>query len=396
MDKSNIIGDSLSHILEVEYPHINKVGYSYNDISIIPAEISDINSRGECNPYYHNSQLPIFASPMSTVVSLNNVKDFVNNKIIPIIPRTILLSERLNSLEADLWVAVSLEEFKYLFIDNSNSMYTHRAITYRVCIDIANGHMAQIYKMSIDAKIEAAKHNCTLYIMVGNIANPATYQWITDNAVYEYGGIRACAVDFVRLSIGSGAQCVTSSNTGVHYPIASLISKCNQIKQNTVKSYSNPCPKIIADGGIRNYSDVIKALALGADYVMIGTLFAGMFESASPLLTREDGNLQLWTNVITNEDAKRDAIATTILYKECYGMSTKRAQSLINPTKSKKTAEGKTSLLEVKYTLKQWTDNLTDYLKSAMSYCNDKTLYEFIGNPDIIINSYGTMNVVNK
>ena len=66
---------------------INKIGYSYNDITIVPSVISYISSLSECNPYYENDKLPIFASPMASVVSEKNYKLFEENHITPILPR---------------------------------------------------------------------------------------------------------------------------------------------------------------------------------------------------------------------------------------------------------------------------------------------------------------------
>lgn len=198
-------------------------------------------------------------------------------------------------------------------------------------------------------------------------------------------------------------NCTTSSNVGVHYPVASLISECYEIKRKMIyySTTNKSFPKLVADGGIRNYSDVIKALALGADYVMVGGLFASMYESASPLVLGTYNNTGYMTYEecdyqYTSEEKKRKDIKNRNLYKECYGMSTKKAQELIDPTHKKKTAEGKHSMMKVQHTLQQWTENMIDYLKSAMSYCGAKSLNDFIGQPDIIINSQGTMLSVNK
>ena len=195
--------------------------------------------------------------------------------------------------------------------------------------------------------------------MAGNIANPKTCEYI----------LRWHNVDYIRLSIGTGNCCITSSNTGIHYPIASLIKECCKIK----KQY-NKDVKIVADGGIRNYSDVVKALALGADYVMIGSLFGSMKESAAENVYDDSGKIK---------------------EKKIYGMSTKIAQYKINP-ENLKTSEGICRTVKSEYSISQWVENMTAYLKSAMSYCNAKTLTEFIGVPEIIINSYGTMFSVNK
>ena len=84
-------------------------------------------------------------------------------------------------------------------------------------------------------------------------------------------------------------------------------------------------------------------------------------------------------------------------------MSTKEAQrgklaaegSDIDENKLK-TSEGKVITQRVRYTVKQWTDNMRHYLRNTMSYCDARTLSEFIGKPTVNIKSYGTMMSVNK
>ena len=162
------------------------------------------------------------------------------------------------------WVALSLNEFVELFISAKLSFENGK--TYHVCVDLANGHMAKLYDLIDKAKEKASKEGYIIDVMTGNIANPETYNVLCDSNV-----------DYIRLSIGSGNGCLTTSNTGIHYPIASLIDECDHIRIYKHEQY----PKIVADGGIRNFSDAIKALALGADYVMVGGLFSSFIESAA-------------------------------------------------------------------------------------------------------------------
>ena len=240
-------------------------------------------------------------------------------------------------------------------------------------------------------------------------------------------------------------NCITSTQTAIHYPIASLIDQCYQIKNQIlettkeiadkrhidtkyyVKSQLNTerCksrPKIVADGGIRGYADVIKALALGADYVMIGSVFTGLLESAAPLIIESynsnykysfssgivnDGIqniLNIWCYYGKDDKAseafekcKRDFIKNMKeITKESYGMSTKKAQTMINPYAKTKTSEGCTKYIKVKDTVKQWTENMCDYLRSAMSYTDKPNLHEFIGKPQLVVNSSCAILAVNK
>ena len=166
-------------------------------------------------------------------------------------------------------------------------------------------------------------------------------------------------------------------------------------------------PKIVADGGIRNYDHVIKALALGADYVMIGSVFSQCVESAGEKEVRQENrNHHQLTNckdflldneenwwAIKNDSNKRQFIGQ--IYVKFFGMASADGQKSINGVKTK-TAEGITKYLKVIYSLNRWTDNMISYLRSAMSYTNCRTLSEFIGHPKLIINSISEIQAVNK
>lgn len=348
-----------------------KIGYSYNDLTIVPKDLSRINSRSECDVYTKDGNLPIFVAPMSSVISDSNYEIFIKNKVLPIIPRTVDINKRLD-LADKCWIAVSLKEFEEWFINTSHNGHM------KVCIDIANGHIKRL----IDLCKAAKEVNDQLKIMIGNIANPYTYHLFTIQNARGNGKI----IDYVRCGIGAGAGCITSSNTGVHYPMASLISECSKLKN---KHYS---PYLIADGGIRNYSDVIKALALGADYVMIGSLFAKCLESAgAKMFTNYKGEKEM----CSAQDAYELYEKGAQLYTRFYGMASADGQIAICGKKTK-TAEGIVKMLPVEYKLATWIDNMESYLKSAMSYCDSYSLEDFIGKQILIINSVNTINSVNK
>lgn len=357
--------------------------------------------------------LSIFAAPMASVVNEKNMDVFLENGIMPVLPRNIALDVRMNVIRTERWVALSLKEFEQIFIVNSKDAI--KDVNYHVCVDIANGHMRKLYDMCRKAKEIALTSGYSLTIMTGNIANPETYKYLCDNnAIYDGDFIADVVVDYIRCGIGSGAGCITSSNCGVHYPIASLINSCHSY----IDEYPDAIrPKIIADGGIRNYDHVIKALALGADYVMIGSLFAQCMESAgikSHRVTTNKINLRfpvenyreltcdrkgMWSGFYTDEYIKRlsqswqpnangkseeeykdelmkynkrqQELAEEKIIGEVdvkfFGMASADGQKSIAGEKTK-TSEGITKWLPVKYTLKQWTENMVSYLRSAMSY----------------------------
>lgn len=354
-------------------------GYGYNDLTIIPCKISKIRHRKECNPYALNGNLPLFTAPMYSVVCKENISIYEKNKINAILPRTKEIDY--DYLNSGKWIALSLDQFIDTFIDNVNK-YTNKGAYYNVCVDIANGHMLDLYKTINKAKELARKYEYTLTIMTGNIANPETYKWICMNS----------EVDYIRLSIGSGAACITTPQTGVHYPIASLIEKCYNIQQEMLKTSTCKCvPFIIADGGIHGYGDINKALALGADYVMVGSEFAACYDSAAKTMNKNSPNFGL------DETTKRNLIKDLNIKKIHFGMASKEAQRIYNEgSENFKTAEGTFKVLECKHTIKSWTDNYIDYLRSAMSYTGCSSLDEYIGKVDLIVNSNSEIFAVNK
>ena len=354
---------------------MNKTKLTYDDVCIVPAVTSSIRSRSECNPYDDRDMLPIFTAPMDSVVSEGNAFTFVQNRINVIMPRTIDFQRRLNLNQAfNRWIAVSLEEAKWIL----QGLYDYPPT--RICIDIANGHMEHLIELVRDLKRTYPE----MEIMTGNIANPQTYR------EYEKAGL-----DFIRCSVGTGSGCLTSSNTAIHYPQFSLLEDLYRIK----KEINGKC-KIIADGGIRGYRDIQKALVF-ADYVMIGGLFNRMLESAGrttygKFYTHIRGRkifrpLKTLFNYGKEVDVENPEIiqgwkdGKFTLWKKFYGMSTKEAQRKINPNGPLKTSEGLVTYQKVESTLSQWVENEIDYLRSAMSYTGSRTLEEYKDSEYIVM-----------
>jgi GMP reductase len=192
--------------------------------------------------------------------------------------------------------------------------------------------------------------------------------------------------------------------------MASLVDEIKKLKEKVEywhkqsgNSYKS-VPKIIADGGIRGFADIIKALALGADYVMIGSVFAKMFESASQKVygamfgininsfrdLHYNGNNAGWEGTYKGEKYNIGPVYATF-----YGMASREGQIALSGKKTK-TSEGVKKSLEVEYTMQGWTENFIDYLRSAMSYTNNKTLEQFINETNLTVNSQNAVDVVNK
>ncbi len=341
---------------------MSEIKFDYDDILVIPDVLTDISSRyddTQVNPFhfiktfFQTEQLPLFTAPMDTVVDGKNISLFKKNKIGVVLPRTMNMRYRL----PDTFNSFGLSDKPENLIGSNY-----------VLLDVANGHMKGVLQWC--EKLKGLSPN-TL-IMAGNIANPRTF------TEYHKSGV----IDYARIGIGNGNGCLTTQQTGVGYPMGSLVRECFMEKHRC-----NSKMNIVADGGIKKYSDIIKALALGADYVMIGGLFSKAIESAAPNYFK---------------GFKISEAQAIWLFKKGYsvdkifrGMSTKGAQKALGNVKFK-TSEGVTRKFKAEYTIEKWVENFESYLRSTMSYTNSKTLSDFIGKADYVHISQNSFNRFNK
>lgn len=332
-----------------------KVLYSLDDVMIQPAAVTTIRHREDIKSVYDDGFLPIFTAPMPCVVNTNQYLAYTKARINPIIPRTEPLETRLAFLEQmNIFVAFSLDEFIDLFLINVYDIDKKAGRPIKVLIDIACGNMEALHNAIIDAKkIYADK----IIVMSGNIANP-----------YSFYELALAGCDYIRCSVGSGSCCGTATYTGVYYPMASLLDECYKIKRN-IKEFNNKDIKIIADGGITRYRDAFKALALGADYVMMGSRLCQCEDSAGEIINSGES--------LTRRTNK---------YKIYYGMASEYGSHLLG--KDTDAPEGMVKKYEIKPPIAEFAHLFSRYLKSTMSYCNAHNLDEFIGKQ--------TLNVISN
>lgn len=343
--------------------------YSLDEIGLIPAEVSTVKHRGDINPYvdapHGAKKLPIFVSPMTCIIDANNIEEFDDSLVEPIMP--VIDSELDLRLQLPSggdwygWTALTLDEFKHIF----NACNAPEDKKYYILIDVANGHMEELFSCVKDAKQE---YGDNLTVMIGNIANPKTY-------------IECCKarVDYVRVGIGGGSGCTTSVQTGIHtsmpYILEGIKDAKNYIHNHELSAefgmltYNNPeikaikgfRTKVVADGGVNTIRRAIICLALGADYVMMGKAFAQCEEACGRILTTYDSH----SNIVKKER----------LY---YGQSSVQGQ-IDRFGKVKSNPEGTDYMLPITTNLVEFTTKFEAALRSAMSYCNAHTLSEFIG-----------------
>ncbi|MCD6392392.1 MAG: IMP dehydrogenase [Planctomycetes bacterium] len=130
-----------------------------------------------------------------------------------------------------------------------------------IVVDTAHGHSQNVLET-----VKAVKDKYTIDVIAGNIA---TAQAAED--------LIAAGADAVKVGIGPGAICTTRVISGVGVPQISAVMDCVSVAEK----HNIP---VIADGGIRHSGDITKAIAAGASSVMLGSLFAGLYESPGQLV----------------------------------------------------------------------------------------------------------------
>ena len=328
--------------------------YSLDEICLIPAAVSKVEHRGDVNVFTNKNNYPIFTAPMASIVDDSNYQTLKDHKLNTIIPRSVSWESRFKHISIGDWVAIGFKEAECL-LKNLKDINEGQV---RLCIDQANGHMESL--LTVCKKFKE-KFGNKIKIMTGNIANP-----------YAYRHYAMAGVDYVRVGIGGGNVCTTSVQTGMHYPMGSLLIKLKEEKEFVKKAIElkagyKSVPKIIADGGFKNIKQCVTALALGADFVMLGEILARSEEASG--LTRPRLNDEIF-----GKD------------REYFGMSTEKAQILVNNASLfkqddfvPKHSEGQVKWVRVAYNLKEWEEDFEHALKSSMSYAGATKLDEYIG-----------------
>ena len=251
-----------------------KESLSYDDVLLVP-QYSDIVSRDDVDISSRlggmSLSLPLIASPMDSISEHRMGASMSNNGGTSVVHRYNTIEQQVHQVN----IARNLSNNPNPLIGAAIGItgdYMDRAIALKeaqvsfVCLDVAHGHHI-IMKEALSALRK--KFNSYLHLMAGNVA---TLQGINDLA--EWGA------DSVRCNIGGGSICSTRVQTGHGMPGFQTILECSRTRNDI---------QIIADGGIKNSGDIIKALAAGADIVMCGSLFAGTDETPGQIFEEADG-----------------------------------------------------------------------------------------------------------
>lgn len=371
---------------------LTKVGYELESVFIVQAAKSDIEHRDECDPTIEmcgRKVFPVIVAPMGAVTDENNYKIWLDNGFICVVPRTVDFDKRIE-ISKETFSSFSLSEAALLeqYLDDGEIHY--------VCIDIAHGTMAKLY--GICHRL-TEKFKDKIVVMTGNVANPNAYDYYANNNI-----------DFMRACIGSGSRCTTRCNVGVGYPTATLIDELRMEKERYEQWEGEAKTEIIVDGGIQNFDDIQKCIALGAYAVMSGRIFAQATEACEPIVFLHPDNLNMADAIPAEEyydkleelkeksekfcgDSRFNTywdsyrrLSLRKPYRLYYGMSTKMAQKMTGGS-GNTTAEGIAKPILVEYPVAKWAENMAAYMRSCMSYTGCKTIEEMREKTELIINA---------
>ena len=217
-----------------------------------------------------------------------------------------------------------------------------------IVVDTAHGHSENVLKT-----VETVKSRYDVQLIAGNIA---TVEGARDLAL--------AGADAVKVGIGPGSICTTRVVTGVGVPqITAVMNAVEGVR--LAASGAEPVP-VIADGGIRQSGDIAKALAAGADTVMMGSLFAGLDESPGELVISGGRRYKAYRGM-GSEGAMSAGSA------DRYRQSAEDGK----PEHTKFVPEGVEGLVPYRGSLPEYVFQLVGGIRSAMGYCGCPSLADF-------------------
>jgi GMP reductase len=298
---------------------VRKEIFTYDDVYLRP-KYSELASRGDADTsvsflgYRRKFKLPVIPANMQDVIDLSLAEELDHNGYFYIMHRFGDIKQY--TIPADLQsvsVGVKEEDKRYLY-NFGNGLPDF------VTIDTAHGHHTNVKDMVkfVRSMVDSTK------LIAGNVATADGYKFLCD-----------LGVDAVKVGIGGGSICTTKYKTGFHLPTAYSVWECAQT------GYDVP---IIADGGLKHYGDVAKALVLGADMVMSGGWFASCIDSPAKIV---------------------------------HGKKIYRGSTSFEAKGHNRHVEGKTLELDEGITCMQRMWELEDALCSSISYAGGKDLSAF-------------------
>ena len=262
----------------------NEIKLGFKDVMFRPKR-STLKSRSEVTierefTFLHTqkkwSGVPLIAANMDTVGTFEMAEALYKDKIITAVHKHYSVqewSDFLKDKNDDFYQYIALstgtgkadeEKIKTILDTNPKIQF--------LCIDVANGYSEHFVEF-----VKKARQNFPdKIIMAGNV--------VTGEMVEE---LILAGADIIKVGIGPGSVCTTRIKTGVGYPQLSAIIECADAAHGLGG-------QIIGDGGCKVPGDVAKAFGGGADFVMLGGMFAGHDESGGELITENGKTFRLF------------------------------------------------------------------------------------------------------
>ena len=278
---------------------------TYEDVLLVP-QYSDIKSRSEINigaslpsPYAEvQFSLPIIASPMDTISESKMAIAMWQEGAFAVIHRYNSIEEQCAIMDQVLFAnanAAAAIGTSGDYLERAHALVGAGARI--LCVDVAHGHHVLMKEALVTLRQVFGDR---VHIMAGNIATLEGY-----NDLVDWGA------DSVRCNIGGGSICSTRIQTGHGVPGLHTILDCAKSDRNA---------PIIADGGIRSAGDIVKALAAGADFVMLGSLLAGTDETPCNVINTRNGKFKSYRGMASKDaqiewrarTSSLEGIATTV------------------------------------------------------------------------------------
>ena len=339
----------------------------YKDVLIRPKR-STLGSRKEVNldrkftyrnynpPFpdnassYHYSGIPIIASNMDGVGTMEMADTLAQQNILTCLVKTYSEEELVNYFNGDVLVnnnRVERTEYVAMSIGITDNDYSKFREVYDqvkdnlkyVCVDVANG-----YSERFATFVRGLRNNYPhIVIIAGNV--------VTGEMTEE---LILAGADIVKVGIGPGSVCTTRIQTGVGYPQLSAVIECADAAHGLGGH-------IIADGGCTCPGDVAKAFAGGADFVMLGGMLAGHDQGGGEVITKK-----FITNEMSNGTNRRVDEKSFVQF---YGMSSKTAnEKHFDGLKDYRSSEGRTALVPYRGDVNITIQDILGGVRSACTY----------------------------
>ncbi len=301
--------------------------------------------------------VPIIAANMDTIGTFEMALSFAPHQMLVALHKHYNLGElsnffehsvRKSEFQPDTFNSIGIAEDDLIKYDNLCDLLEKNNITSskKVCIDVANGYSEPFLDF---VKRFRDDHPYTT-IMAGNVVTAEMTE-----------ALILAGADIVKVGIGPGSVCTTRVKTGVGYPQLSAVIECADAAHGLGGH-------ICSDGGCNVPGDVAKAFGGGADFVMIGGMFAGHDECGGEIIPTSDLSVYNLTTKSSEPGQKR---------MKFYGMSSKEAMDKYSGgVAGYRASEGKSVSIPYRGPVENTVLDILGGLRSALTYTGSLKLKE--------------------